>query len=202
MPKKKKDTITLNTFSQAIATFTKQTDRGTALAVAAWIDDALEECLRATLRQDEEVADKLFQPDGPLGSFSTRIKMAYLLGFITPSLFRELETIKGIRNAFAHTRQLIRFTDQSIKDRCNSLIGAREFQDGMEETIRSPRMKFLISASFATHWLLTFREIAKPPNTADVDVYAFEIQRILKSWGQRQMEDAYKKIKEAKRRLN
>lgn len=202
MAKKKKGTITLITFSQAIATFTKETDRGTALAVAAWIDDVLEECLRATLRQDEEVANNLFQPDGPLGTFSSRIKMAYLLGFITPSLFRELETIKGIRNTFAHTRLLIRFTDQSIKDRCNSLVGAKEFQDGMGETIRSPRMKFLISASFATHWLLSYRENAKSPNTADVDVYGFAIQRIIKDWGQRQMEDAYKKIKEAKRQLN
>lgn len=35
-----------SSFRQATATFTKESDRGTALIAVAWVDDALETCLR------------------------------------------------------------------------------------------------------------------------------------------------------------
>jgi DNA-binding MltR family transcriptional regulator len=190
MAKKPKEPISLSSLRQATATFTKQTDRGSALLAAAWIDDALEVCLKAVFRPDKEIADKVLQAEGPLGSFSSCIKIAYLLGIIPSSLLSDLEVIRGIRNDFAHMRQVVRFTDQSMKDRCKSLTGAKAFQNGTGITIRSPRQMFLISAYLAADYLLSYMESAKPPSFPELDLYGTVIRRRAKSISLAQIEAA------------
>jgi DNA-binding MltR family transcriptional regulator len=90
---------------KAIARFTKQGDRGTALVATAWLDDALEVRIRAAFRPDKGTADDVFRPDGPLGSFAARIKIAYLLDLIEPFARKDLDCIRRIRNDFAHRAQ-------------------------------------------------------------------------------------------------
>ena len=195
MTKNQKEPINSSALRKATSAFTKQTDRGTAIIATAWIDDALEASLRAFFRRDKEVAEKMLQPDGPLGSFSSRIKMAYLLGIITSSLMSDLEIIRGIRNDFAHLRLDVRFTDQSIRDRCKSLVAAKAFQAGTGNTIRSSRQMFLISAFLATDCLVAYTESAKPPDTPELDLYGTVIHRMAKSASLSQMAETIKKYK-------
>lgn len=54
----------------------KESDRGAVLLCAAWLDDALTEMLRRRLVDDEEIVNKLFGPDEPLGTFSSKITFA------------------------------------------------------------------------------------------------------------------------------
>jgi DNA-binding MltR family transcriptional regulator len=108
MAKKSKLPPDVAAFAEAIATFTKQTDRGCALVAAAWVDDALAEYVRAVLRPDQHVSDQLFQSEGPLGTFSARIKIAYMFGLIERYEYEDLEIIRSIRNEFAHVRQNLR----------------------------------------------------------------------------------------------
>jgi Mannitol repressor len=215
--------LSSSSFRQAAATFTKESDRGTALIAVAWVDDALEACLRAFFRdknpqlrqvrkranrekqeairfenggggdRHRRIVDALLQPDGPLGSFASRIKLAYLLGIITVSLYSDLEIMRKIRNSFAHGRQTVRFSDQSIKDRCRSLAGAQAFQHGAGP-IRSPRQKFLISAFFATDCLLSYAKHAKPVKTAIFDLYPSMIHRMAKSMSLKQLKAALEKL--------
>ncbi len=181
MAKKPEFSISLWSLRQTAATFTKESDRGSALIAIAWVDDALEVCLRAFFRDDKNIVDAVLQPMGPLGSFSSRIKTAYLLGIITASLYSELEIMRKIRNDFAHVRQAVRFNDQSIKDRCKSLVGAKAFKSGSGQSIRSPRQMFLISAIFAAECLLSYAKEAKRPKIPVLDLYPAAIQRMAKS---------------------
>lgn len=194
--------LSSSSFRQAAATFTSESDRGTALIAVAWVDDALEACLRAFFRDKKNggngdrhrrIVDALLQPDGPLGSFASRIKLAYLLGIITVSLYSDLEIMRKIRNSFAHGRQTVRFSDQSIKDRCRSLAGAQAFQRGAGP-IRSPRQKFLISAFFATECLLSYAKHAKPTKTPIFDLYPALIHRMAKSMSLKQLKAAIEKL--------
>src|SRR5262249_55456349 len=176
-------------------------DRGTALIAVAWVDDSLEACLRAFFRDEknagdrhQRIVDALLQSDGPLGSFASRIKLAYLLGIITVSLYSDLEIMRKIRNSFAHGRQTVRFSDQSIKDRCKSLSAAQAFQRGAGQSIRSPRQKFLISAFFATESLLSYAKHAKPVKTAIFDLYPSMIHRMAKSMSLKQLKAALEKL--------
>ena len=181
MTKKQESSISLSSFRQAAATFTKESDRGSALVAVAWVDDALEACLRASFLDEKKIVDAILRQDGPLGSFSSRVKTAYLLGIITASLYSDLEIMRGIRNEFAHVRRSVRFKDQSIKDRCKSLVGAKAFQSGSGQSIRSPRQMFLISAIVAAECLLSCAKDAKRPKIPVLDLYPAVIHRMAKS---------------------
>jgi hypothetical protein len=181
MKKKSEIPITISDLLKATSSFTKQTDRGTALVVAAWVDDAMLTALIVIFHRDEKLAKRLLQIDGPLGSFAARISVAYLLDVITPSLFHDLEVIRAIRNKFAHVRESLRFTSQPIKDRCKSLAGAMYYEIGTGEKIRSPRERFLISSFLATHYLLSYSKLKKPPKPRQLDLYGITIKQMARS---------------------
>ena len=163
----------------AIARFTKQGDRGTALVAAAWLDDALEVRIRAAFRPDKGIADDVFRPDGPLGSFAARIKLAYLLGLIEPFARKDLDFIRRIRNDFAHGRNDLYFTTPRIKDRCKQLHGAQAARLG-GLTARSPKQMFIVASYFLVEYLLS---LAKTENRLhlDSDGYGSWIRRRVKS---------------------
>lgn len=99
----------------------EESDRGCVLFAAAYLDHALMELLRSCLVQTKKIDEDLFKQNGPLASFSSRIKFAYYLGKISPSEKKDFETIRSIRNDFAHHPEFIDFSVQSIKDRCANL---------------------------------------------------------------------------------
>ncbi|MEX1231864.1 MAG: hypothetical protein WEB58_16585 [Planctomycetaceae bacterium] len=94
----------------------RESDRGVALIAAAFLDTALRSLLEASLAGGQTVADKLFNsPNAPLGTFSSRIAMAYGLGHIGPHYFNALESVREIRNVFAHFRRALTFEDPEIR---------------------------------------------------------------------------------------
>src|SRR5690606_18966025 len=65
----------------------------------------------------------------PLGSFSARTQAAYVLGLISENEFKELNTLRKIRNLFAHKVKMS-FDVQQVKDLCANLIyAAKEYGD-------------------------------------------------------------------------
>jgi DNA-binding MltR family transcriptional regulator len=94
----------------------RESDRGVALIAAAYLDTALRIMLESSLAGGQTIADKLFNsPNAPLGTFSSRIAMAYGLGHIGPKYFSALESIREIRNAFAHFHRTLTFGDPEIR---------------------------------------------------------------------------------------
>jgi DNA-binding MltR family transcriptional regulator len=180
MTKTTKQPPDVSSLRQAIKAFTKQSDRGSALVAAAWVDDALEFYLRSYFRPNKKSADRVLQPEGPLGTFSARISVAYLLRLISRDARDDMEIIRRIRNDFAHVRLQIRFSDQNIKDRCKRLNAAKAFQLGTDTPIRSPRQMFLISAYFLSEYLLSLSNYIKPSRSLDI-VYTGPIRRFAKS---------------------
>jgi DNA-binding MltR family transcriptional regulator len=181
MAKKEKAAPDIASLRKAIARFTKQGDRGTALVAAAWLDDALEARIRAAFRPDKSTADDVFRPDGPLGSFAARIKLAYLLDLIEPTARKDLDRIRGIRNDFAHGRGDLRFITPSIRDRCGQLHGAEACRLG-GWTLRSPKQKFLVTAYFLSEYLMSLTRPGKRnPLLDQVDAYGSWIRRTVKS---------------------
>jgi len=181
MAKKEKVPPDVESLRKAVARFTKQADRGTALVATAWLDDALEGCIRAVFRPEKGTADEIFRPDGPLGSFSARVKVAYLLDLIEPTVRKDLDHIRGIRNDFAHSRRDIRFTTPSIGDRCGKLHGAESCRlSGW--TLHSPKQKFVVTAYFLAEYLMSRTEPRKRnPLLDQVDSYGAWIRRTIKS---------------------
>ena len=95
--------------------------------------------LRSHLVDAPKVVDRLLDFQGPLGTFSSRINLVYGLGLIREDQFEDLDTIRRIRNGFAHSHQPIGFSEQSLA----SLIGnlkqlaiMESFKDRMKPEVR------------------------------------------------------------------
>lgn len=124
-------------FRQAL---TKESDRGCALFAAAYLDKALSDLLYLSLVADKKIEKDLFEGSAPLATFSSRIKLAFYLGKISAQSRFDLDTIRGIRNTFAHHAADVSFDTQSIADKTRNLHFSYH-----EKTAR-PRAHFTASA--------------------------------------------------------
>lgn len=118
-------------------TLGKETDRGCALASAAYLETEIRHLLRAYLVDDEQLAADLLEGAGPLSSFAATINLACGLGLIARGARRDLHLIRRVRNMFAHQAGQISFDDEPIASRCGEL-----YYDLWQESM-PPRDKFI-----------------------------------------------------------
>jgi DNA-binding MltR family transcriptional regulator len=98
-----------------------ESDRGCALIGASFLDKILESILRTYFVQNKKIVNYLMKNDGPIGSFSSKIKLAYSLGLLGIKQYRDLEKIREIRNIVAHQDCPVTFNMIDVKNRCQSL---------------------------------------------------------------------------------
>lgn len=97
-------------------------DRGCALMLGAFLDAHLEKLLRSVFVQRKSIVDPLFQYQGPLSTFSAKIRVAYCLRLIHEHEYRDLGRILKIRNRFAHELHGVSFArDPEIAKLCEGL---------------------------------------------------------------------------------
>ncbi len=150
-----------------------ESDRGVVLVGAALLEENLEIVLRSVMRRDDgvvkKVIDSLFQGDGGFATFSAKIKSCYALNLIDEKAFKDLETIRAIRNEFAHSYQTASFASQATKDRVDSLWSGKVFEADLEnpneETtvtfeagkpgvkLAAPKRRFIVSVAFLSSHL-------------------------------------------------
>jgi len=101
----------------------RQTDRGTALVAAAFIDARLETAIRTRLDpQAEKTIAKLLHHSGALGSFAAKIDLAHALHLYPITISNMLHEIRDIRNQFAHERTPLEFNSPHIRRSCEKLL--------------------------------------------------------------------------------
>ncbi len=102
----------------------KQTrsDRGAAILVSSFVENMLQTALTNQLRIKHKHKRSVFGINGPLGSFRNKIIMSYTLTMIGKETYNNLEIIRLVRNAFAHSKITISFKTEEIKNMCELLI--------------------------------------------------------------------------------
>lgn len=98
-----------------------ESDRGVALAAAAFLDVELGVMLDSVVLDAEAVKERFFGKEGAAGRFSARIDVAYLLGLIGKKAHADLHLIRKIRNDFAHDPDALQFAMSPFVDRCREL---------------------------------------------------------------------------------
>jgi len=98
--------------------------RGAVLVGVARVDAALERLLQAALLPATGSTDTFFQSDRPLGSFGARITLAARLGLIDQSVERVLQTLRRVRNGFAHSTTTATLDDPSHAERLQQAYAA------------------------------------------------------------------------------
>ena len=143
-------------------------DRACAVLLAALIDDALSELLKAFL-----VTTK-----GGSNSFAAKINRAHGLGLISSKLQRDMHRIRDIRNEFAHAGRTCTFETQSVKDRVSKIVSSfGKYAQGMcagvcAQSTRPDRMRFTW-CSLMIHGTLIFcaEETERLSEAADETIY-------------------------------
>jgi DNA-binding MltR family transcriptional regulator len=104
-------------------------DRVCALIAGAAASELMKHIIAKSLKRiDEKLENELFyDPGAALGSFSSRIKLAYAMGLIDQERMESAQIIKKIRNVFAHTSNNLAFDTPEIADQCGKLNAAAEF---------------------------------------------------------------------------
>jgi DNA-binding MltR family transcriptional regulator len=172
-------------FQQILAfrkALTQESDRGCALFAAAYLDNALFDLLYRSLVENKNVGADLFQGTAPLANFSARIKFAFYLGKLSAPCRADLDTIRKIRNRFAHDAELISFDSQSVGDLCQNLV----FSYHVKEEL--PRAHFTAAALgiLAKIHLETLQSVApsqKPddsPSNAEKKTAREKVQEMMK----------------------
>lgn len=93
----------------------QDSDRGAVLSVSAALEDRLKEIILLFLRDKKSSMDLLDGFNAPLGTFSAKILMAHALALITDKEYKEIQTLRKIRNRFAHSWENINFETNDIK---------------------------------------------------------------------------------------
>ena len=110
--------------SDAIPVFRKlvgETDTGIAIVSAAYFDDCLKKLFSLNIdKSSRKIFEAIFDFNGPLGTFSSRINLAFGLSLISRKTHQRLKSIRKIRNEFAHSPYGISFNTEAIK---NKIIG-------------------------------------------------------------------------------
>jgi hypothetical protein len=82
----------------------EENPRAAALGSAIMVEIGLTSVLKARLWiKNDKADDELFDFTGPLGTFSSKIKMAEAMRIIGPATRANFDRIREIRNYFAHT---------------------------------------------------------------------------------------------------
>ena len=153
-----------------------ETDRGCALMAAAFLDTELERLLRSLLIEDEKVAGELLGQSKAIGTFSSRIDLAFMLGLTSSLSRRDLHLVRKIRNIFGHTHLPIEFEDQSIANRC------KELTHHLRDQGDAPR-KLFISAAVGLlaiiHSAMDNRERIVAREDPNLDRAKFEADQIM-----------------------
>jgi predicted metallopeptidase len=106
----------------AIDEIETSSDRAAAIVAAALLEDHLTTSIRHYLHRDNAICNSVFKHDGPLGTFSNKIDMSFLIGIFSKRCHKELDTIREIRNKFAHIMKINSFDYRQIKDLTNNLV--------------------------------------------------------------------------------
>ncbi len=112
--------------TKALAGSTDISDQALALLNATMVERTLEQVILSRMtRLKRKQRIELFEGMGPLSSFSAKIKMAHALAILGPRAMADIEIIKEIRNAFAHSFHPLTFKRKEIAAYCNKLTAPK-----------------------------------------------------------------------------
>ena len=99
----------------------EESDRGAVIVAAAILEDDLAKVLETILVANdvpEKHRKEMFDVNGPLSSFSSKMLICYGFGLISRDVFDDLTKIRRLRNRFAHSSGDVDFFSEEI----NSIV--------------------------------------------------------------------------------
>ena len=102
----------------------KESDRAAAVLAGCYLDEMLGLLLKKFLIQDAKLIEKYILGNSPsvaIDSFAKKSRIAYALGLLRKVEYSDIDTVRRIRNEFAHQIHGLSFETQKINDLCFNL---------------------------------------------------------------------------------
>lgn len=112
-------------------------DRVVAIVGGALVEEVLARLLREFLRQDEKVLDQAFGFSKPIGTFSAKVDLGYLLGVYGKEVHQDLHCLRRIRNEFAHKLNTT-FKTQKLADLAKNLYLVERYSEDFDHPRKVP----------------------------------------------------------------
>jgi hypothetical protein len=149
-----------------LATLLKGDDHpSVALRASALVELSLTESLLSRLwTKNGKANNELVEVGCPLGSFAWKIRMAEAMRVFGPVTRRDLDAIRTVRNAFAHSHRPLTFDHSSVAELCRNLTVT--YWPGIPKTPvseRTPKDQFTF-CSIGLFLILRERAIQTPRN--------------------------------------
>ncbi len=108
--------------SRAMSEMERDHPRSAAVVGAAFLEDTLTLAITTKIIDlSKDDSDRLFIGSGPFSSFSVKTLICFALGLIGPKARHDLDTIREIRNAFAHAKISIDFDSEPVANAIEGL---------------------------------------------------------------------------------
>lgn len=155
------------TWEEFIDEFQDESDRACAIMGGEFLNNKLESVLRTIFDGQSSFIDGLFEDrNGAVSSFYSRIQMTRALKIIDDEQKRNIDTIRQIRNAFAHKLKLRSFEgSQELVDKINRLSIIEEFRKqnrGVEGALSDVRFRFMTAVFLLGNKIEQFINNTKP----------------------------------------
>jgi hypothetical protein len=156
---------------EALEHVSKESDHTTVILGTALVEHALQIAIRARMHHGLSKSDEasLFEGDAPLATFSAKTRVAFAFEVVDADMRAELNRLREIRNAFAHSKSFLTFDSPEVQSACAALTlphydtGAPWNVEG--DTViwvpTEPRDQFLVSIRLA--WLFLYQATHNPP---------------------------------------
>jgi hypothetical protein len=102
--------------------FQNRSDRGAAILLATYVEAALQQAIEGFLHVRDKQRKALFGISSPIGTLANKCRIAFALDIIGPETFSNLDYIREIRNAFAHSKIHVSFKTKEVRDVCGLFV--------------------------------------------------------------------------------
>jgi DNA-binding MltR family transcriptional regulator len=131
--------ITHENISALFHSIKTDNDRACALVSTAALDHMLMQIILSKfIDLTPDARDSLFYNRGALSNFSSKIEISFALGLIDAREKSDLDHIRRIRNAFAHSPLSLSFSEELIAGECNKLHCFKNTSEMIEDGIGLP----------------------------------------------------------------
>ena len=131
-------------FDDVLTILVTESDRGAVLVGASVVEAQMETFFRkiALPGISKKGLKDCLDFSGPLGTFSSRIELAYMLRLISPDLRKSMRTLRKLRNNVAHSPKSFRLEDH--KDQLREMF---QLGPGVPAGVNQLAMELMLSAA-------------------------------------------------------
>ena len=128
-----------------IASLNGENDRGTIILQGSTLELLLDAAVKRQMPHlNKDESERLFGFNGPISSFSNKIRIANALGIISRQIALKFDLIREMRNACAHSREPVSFQSHQIFNSVVCLVHDMRLHIPAKDDHEGIRTSFLV----------------------------------------------------------